>query len=255
MRSFFITLHQRNKLLYYTGWLFFIGGLISIIIGFFDHTRVLGINAWIKPTKFFLSIGILNWTMAWLLHELEKPRAIKSYSIMLVLVMVFEQAVIVWQAANGRLSHFNISKPLYLWLYNAMGVAIVTATIWTVYITVLFFTKKDFKAPMTYIWGIRLGLVMYIIFSFEGGIMAAQLRHTVGAMDGGDGIPFVNWSGAYGDLRVAHFFGIHALQILPLSAYYIARKKWQIFLVAALYFAWVSIMFLQAMNGIPLYKQ
>ncbi len=95
---------------------------------------------------------------------------------------------------------------------------------------------------------------MFIIFSLEGGFMAAQLRHTVGAADGGEGIPFVNWSGAYGDLRVAHFFGLHALQVLPLTGYFLARTNKQLFLVAALYFTWVSIMFLQAMQGIPLYR-
>ena len=94
---------------------------------------------------------------------------------------------------------------------------------------------------------------MFIIFSLEGGIMATQLRHTVGADDGGAGIPFVNWSGAYGDLRVAHFFGIHALQLLPLTGYYIAKNNRQLFVVAGLYFILVSILFAQAMQGIPVY--
>ena len=83
--------------------------------------------------------------------------------------------------------------------------------------------------------------------------MGALLRHTVGDIDGGPGLPFFNWSRHHGDLRVSHFFGIHSLQIIPLVGNYLASNKKQIFLFAALYFIWIVVLLLQALYGIPIF--
>ena len=83
--------------------------------------------------------------------------------------------------------------------------------------------------------------------------MAARLSHTVGAADGGAGLPLTNWSTKYGDLRVAHFLGMHSLQILPLLGWYVARTTKTIFVAAAIYFILTSLTFAQALSGKPLF--
>lgn len=254
LTGFLIQLKSRNKLLYYFGLLNTTGAFVCLLLTGITTTEVLGINAFIKPLKFFVSIVILSFTMGWYMIYLKKQKAVTIYSWVLVLVMTFEMTVVVWQAANGRLSHFNTSTPLYILLFNLMGVAIVIFTLWTLYIGILFFVQKDFPPllPQGYIWGIRFGILLFVIFAFEGGHMAARLAHTVGAPDGGEGLPLVNWSKHYGDLRIAHFFGMHSLQILPLAGISLTKTKTQILLLSMAWLLFVIILYRQALAGVPL---
>ena len=215
-------------------------------------TQILNINAWIKPLKFFPSVAIFSWTMAWLLYYLDAKRKVKIYSLVVVIVMSIELIIISFQAARGTISHFNISSSFNMILFNIMGVAIVILTFWTLYMGILFFRQKKFSISQSYLWGIRLGIIFFVIFSFEGGYMASNLSHSVGGPDGSPGLPILNWSRIYGDLRVAHFFGIHSLQVLPLIGYYIATKKAQVFVFAGLYFLMVASLLVLALYRHPL---
>jgi hypothetical protein len=253
MKNFLIELKKRNALLYWYGWLCLAGTLICLLLVQLTDTIVLGINAFIKPAKFFISITIFCWTIAWFMDYLNKQRKVRVYSWMVIFVMSFELFVITWQAANGRLSHFNISTPLYQILFMLMGIAISILVAWTGYIGYLFFRQKTFTVPMPYIWGIRLGIILFVIFSFEGGIMASHLSHTVGAPDGGEVLPVINWSKHYGDMRVAHFIGMHALQVLPLFGFFIAKNNRGVQLFSAAYFLFATLLFVQAMMAIPLF--
>jgi hypothetical protein len=58
-----------------------------------------------------------------------------------------------------------------------------------------------------------------------GAPMTTIGAHTVGAPDGGPGIPVTAWSSEHGDVRVPHFVGLHALQALALFA--IALRWWR----------------------------
>ena len=83
--------------------------------------------------------------------------------------------------------------------------------------------------------------------------MVGLLRHTIGADDGSPGLPVVNWSKQYGDLRIAHFVGMHSLQVLPLFGNYLARSKNQTIVFSIFYFLLAIALFFQAMKGIPLF--
>lgn len=251
MLTFLNDLKSRNELLFWAGLLSLAGSLICAVLAVTTSREVMGVNAFVKPMKFYVSIAIFFWTMGWLLTLLDNQRAVRVYSWVIVVAMVIEMVIITWQAANGRLSHFNISSAFYGALFSLMGIVITIMTLWTAYICFLFFRQSQFDAPNAYIWGIRLGILLFVVFAFEGGIMAARLAHTVGAPDGGPGLAVLNWSTRAGDLRVAHFLGMHALQLLPLFGFYVARNPKQVLVLAGVYLLVTTGLLVQALMGKP----
>jgi len=252
--NFLLQLKQRNHLLYWFGWFNMFGGLACIAGMYLDDKQLVGVSRWLKPMKFYLSVGLMVWTMGWLLHYLSNARKVRQYSGLIAFTMFFENGLILLQAFRATTSHFNIKTPTDTMIFNFMGIFILIFIITCILICIAFFRQKRFNISPSYVWGIRLGLLFFILFSLEGGMMLGLMRHTVGAADGTPGIPLFNWSKQYGDLRIAHFFGIHSLQLLPLAGYYIMKSKQQVFIAAAIYFIIVMVFMVQAFRGIPLFS-
>jgi hypothetical protein len=253
MNTFLTTLQTRNKALYYFGWVNLIGAVLCIVPFLFTNTQVLGVHAWIKPFKFLLSTVIFSWSMGWYMFYLKEQKVVRAFNLVVILSLSFELIYIIWQAANGELSHFNIATAFHGTMFSLMGLVISLMTIWTGYIAFLFWKNTFPQLPVAYVEGIRTGIVLFVLFAFAGGLMAARLSHTVGAaMDTVKGLPIVNWSRESGDLRIAHFFGMHALQVLPLLGYYVFKTKRQIIVAAVLYAVLATALLIQALKAVPL---
>ena len=252
MKNILKELRQRNKLLYWFGWFNFIVAVACIVMMALENVQVMGVSRWLKPMKFYLSVTITSWTMAWLMHHLSGSKKVKIFSLLITFTLFFENGLILLQAVRKTTSHFNTATFFDAMVFQLMGAFIAVFTLTVVFITITFFTQKTFQITSPYLWGIRFGLLLFLFFSIEGGVMVAHLKHTIGGTDGLDGWPLLNWSKKYGDLRIAHFFGIHALQAVPLFGWYVAKNNRQVYFFSLAFFLSLVLLMLQALQGIPL---
>jgi hypothetical protein len=244
----------RNKILFWLGSVHFIVFLMLLGYSFFNETIVLGINSMIKPMKFALSIGIYGWTMALILHYINDKKKVKTYSWVAVISMTFEQIAITFQAFRGQLSHFNTSNTFGIVLFSLMGVFILTLTLWTAYITRIFIRQRTYVLPSSMVLSIKLGLIYFTIFSLFGGYISGLKGHTIGGTDEGNGLFFLNWNTTFGDLRVAHFFGIHSLQIIPFFGLLVEKLPLNIkavWVFSLVYLGYVLFTMVQGLMGLP----
>lgn len=232
--------------------------VILAIVALFDQTEILGVNRWIKPLKFTISPAIYMWTLAVYLYFV-KDFALQKKVIAwgVILTMAGEIFLITMQAARGTTSHFNVAQPFDGLVFTTMGILIVANTILVFHLLWIFF-RAGINLPPSIIWGMRFGIMLFILAAFEGGVMSVLMRHSVGVADGGAGLPFVNWLTRGGDLRVAHFVGMHALQIIPLFAYFLEKKHFSettkiTIAFSFVYFCFFAFVFLQAIFGQPLF--
>ena len=196
--EFFAELKNKNQLLYRFGWFNVLLFFASIVLFFVDDTIITGINAWIKPMKFAISIILYSWTFAWLLQYLPNSKQ-KFISWGIVICMLVENSLIFMQAARGVSSHFNITTAFDGIIFSIMGLFILINTFLILYTIILFFTQK-IELETSLLWAWRAGLLFFFLGGISGGIMSGILHHTIGAVDGGPGLPFLNWSTLAGDI-------------------------------------------------------
>jgi len=253
MLQFIESLKQKNETLFYFGLICFAFAILCLLLSKLSATQVFGVSAWIKPFKFSFSTFLYCWAMAWYCAYLPNFN-IQLFNWSTIILLGFEIVYIAFQASRGQLSHFNLSTPLYSALYSMMALAATLVTIYTAYVGILFFTNSFPNLTEYYVWSIRLGIFIFVIFSFEGFVMGSKMTHTIGGPDGGPGIPLLHWSTKFGDPRVAHFIGMHALQVLPLLSFYIIKNTKAVFLVAFIYFLLSLLTLMQALKGKPFIK-
>jgi hypothetical protein len=251
--------------------------LAGAVIGLAVDPRIItGAPAWLKPAKFATSIAIYTFTLAWifsLIPEWRRTRLIVGWTT--AVTMVLEMALIILQAFRGTTSHFNVATLFDGVVFTTMGAAIVVQTLSTVAVAAALW-RQPF-ADRALAWALRLGMTMTIVGGLTGGLMTGPTSqqldaaraggrmtvvgaHTVGGPDGGPGLPGTGWSTDHGDLRVAHFLGLHALQALPILALVLARRRvsdlvrLRLTITAAVsYMALFGILLSQALRAQPLF--
>ena len=256
-----------------TGWLMAALTAVFGVLMLVDPRLIEGAPAWLKPLKFAVSTGIYSLTLAWMLRFLPAwPRLVRRVALITASVFVVEVALIAVQAARGTISHFNTGSAVDGAIFSVMGLAIFTQTLAAAAVTVALWRQTFTDRAMG--WALRLGMTLAVVGASVGGMMTqpttaqlAQAResqqmprsgaHTVGGPDGGPGLPGTGWSTEHGDLRAPHFVGLHAMQVLPLVALLVTRRRrgrepvggWTVIGAAVSYGALFVILLVQALLG------
>ncbi|MBV8509437.1 MAG: hypothetical protein JO289_04650 [Xanthobacteraceae bacterium] len=182
-----------------------------------------GINVWIKPAKFEFSVAVQFLTVAWFLQLLPPEQRASRLATGLCQIMaavgILEIAYIALQASKGEASHFNSSTPLSLALYSLMGIGAITMLSISGWLGIMILRHGDSSKPFVYITGLSL-IVGSLLGALTGIFMSMHHGHWVGGLhtDVG-GLPIFGWSRSGGDLRVAHFFGMHIMQAVPIATW------------------------------------
>ncbi|MFN3996769.1 hypothetical protein [Algoriphagus sp.] len=250
MLEFALQVKSRNETLFYFGLLCLIAAMVFLFMTKVSSTQVYQVNAWYKPFKFAISTFTFAWAMAWYCHYLPSFN-ISVYNWTVVLLLGFEITYIATMAAQGKPSHFNVSHPFFSMMFSLMALAATVVTLYTAYVGLLFFIN-DFPAlPNHYLWAIRIGILLFVAFSFEGFLMGGIMSHSVGLDNDNSNLFILGWSKIVGDLRVAHFIGMHALQVLPVLSFFLLRNTKLTLWVGLLYGALALFTLIQALNGKP----
>ncbi|MBP7693033.1 MAG: hypothetical protein KA764_14010 [Anaerolineales bacterium] len=232
--------------LWRTNWPLTVVGLGSLALLAFtavmivvDPRLITGAPAWVKPAKFALSTIAYALTLTWMLGYVQgRPRLVNVVGTVTAAGFIVELALIVVQVVRGVRSHFNLSTPLDGALFSIMGVTIVVVWLMNL-LAALLVLRQKFTDPAL-AWSLRLGLLITLygagvafcmtsptpdqLAALQAGAAPAFIgAHSVGVADGGAGLPFLGWSTTGGDLRIPHFVGLHALQIVPGLGWLISR--------------------------------
>ena len=250
----------------------FIGGLgmaallVPTLAAHLTDGRTLdGAPVWIKPLKFEASLAVFLLTLSAFyplagtgFRLTRKGRFVVWGALIPAYLELFYIAL---QAGRGAASHYNTTSPVSSALYAALGVGAVLLVLCPRFLAVGILRHQRSKESPTlepFVLAVVLGLnLTFLLGGFAGIYMSALPGHFGTTVSGGEGIPGLGWSRLVGDFRVAHFLGLHALQVLPaigfLAAHLLPRTPARrcILVLSAGYALWVISTFAQAMGGRP----
>ncbi|MCX4526359.1 MULTISPECIES: hypothetical protein [unclassified Streptomyces] len=241
-----------------------------------DDRVLLDAPLWYKPFKFTVSFAAYCLTLSWMLSLLPRGRRVAWWAGTVVAVAcVIEIVIITGQAARGKRSHFNYETPFDAAMYNVMGGAVIFLWLATFALAVLLLRSRIADRAST--WAMRCGIVLALAGTAVGflmdrpapgqqsGVSKVVGAHSIGVPDGGPSMALTGWSTAGGDLRIPHFFGMHALQLLPVLVMVLValaprftrladdRVRLRLVLLASGVYACVfALLFWQALRGQPL---
>jgi hypothetical protein len=227
-----------------------------------DERTVNGIDVWIKPTKFFASLAVYFATLAWAFGYLPRDAQFSRTGRFVVggalAAATYEMAWILFAAANGVPSHFNFSSPAWIAAYGLAGAGSVVLIAVILAQGIMIARQRAVPVAPVLRWALLLGaIVAFTCTLVVAGFLSMHKGHWVGGTASDvAALPILGWSRTGGDLRVAHFWSLHAQQFIPALGWLLAARgrthaTRTVSVFAAAYVALIVFTFVQALRGEP----
>ena len=255
-------LERRQPQLANVGHLMLVATLPLLLAMTIDTRLVNGIGIWIKPVKFLVSLTVYYWTLAWFFGYLPRRAQRTRLGRFVIYTPIFagilEMVWLIGTAAAGQPAHFNRSAPIYAISYSLAGVLATMLLVALLVQGLMIARDREIKLAPAFRLSLVLGAVVASVATLGvAGYLASGTGHWVGGVpsDAG-GLPILGWSRSGGDLRVAHFWALHASQLLPLAGWFITRaqidrRRALVWGVTVAYVALIAFTFAQALAGQP----
>lgn len=187
----------------------------------FDERTLRGVGVWLKPMKFALSLGLLAWTTAFFAAHVQptQRRALAVVRWPLIGAALFEFGYIALQAARGEGSHYNVGDPLHGALYTLMGLGALLLVGTQGLLAWLVARHARPGLDPAYRLAVVVGLAYAFALGTASGVPLSMLQPPDASA-----LPLLGWH-LRGDLRPAHFVGLHAEQALPLLGAWLAARR------------------------------
>ena len=219
------SMRHASAALFWTGCLLLAASVLTLLVSAVDTRTFQGVSVWLKPWKFQFSVGTYLLTLA--LYMVWLPTAARQSRFMRIVVWsavisgLFEVAYITWQGALGQASHFNIATPFHGAMYALMGFGALVLSAASLALGLVIWRSDSYALSAPLKKAVVQGLVLAFVLgtAFGAYLSAQRAGHWVGGtLTDAGGLPVFHWSRSGGDLRVAHFFGLHALHFVPAFA-------------------------------------
>ncbi|WP_187703016.1 hypothetical protein [Nocardia yunnanensis] len=210
----------------------------------FDDRLLLGESVWLKPLKFAIAMTLYCGTLAWLVSFPHRGQRLTWWmGALFAATAVTDVGFIVVQAARGTFSHFNQQhdavNTIGQWVFMTGVPGLFLANL-VIAVTLSWQRVTDRPTSMAIRAGLGIavfGMALGYTMGFSGAQQTTDAYGhpvTLGAghtfmhgqppvRDGVAGLPVTHWSTAGGDMRIAHFAGLHGIQLLIVAAFVLAR--------------------------------
>jgi hypothetical protein len=227
-RRFFADMRRDEPQLFHLGWALqlAIAPLAVIADAYARMPGHMAIDPWVKPMKFAASLAVLAWTVAPLLQSMHlTDRWRRRARLAVTGGALAELAFVSAQAARATFHDGPATKVDRAILQGASTAILVVCAVLIAIAALSFDDRRVAIADRVMVGAVRAGLVVFIGGSAIGGYILERGAHTVGASNPAATMPMTNWNMSGGDLRIAHFMAIHAIQVLPALAWLLHQVR------------------------------